>query len=196
MANRRELTAEEMADTHRLKQVWKTAAPTLGLTQQKASQEFGFANQSAISQYLNGRIPLNMVMASRFANLLKVPLGAISPSHASNASTVSPLLNSIKKAFKASSNCELCRANSSMKPIVGNADYLLVDKSQTKPAQGVFLVGEGDGIKALRITLHRGSYKVAGLVPKTQVTLPIEAIQAMKIFGKVAAVLSAVQEEV
>lgn len=189
MATRRELTAEELADTQRLQQLWKNNAPKLGLTQAAASKEFGFANQSAISQYLNGRIPLNMQTASRFANLLKVPLGAISPAHANHVSTSSPLVNAMKKAFKTGDNCELIPVSNSMQPIVGNSDYLLVDRSQKKPSKGIFLVGIGADTKTLRLTPHRGSYKVTGLVPNSEVTLPSQALDAMNIIGKVSAVM-------
>lgn len=194
MATRRELTAEELADTQRLKQLWKNNAPKLGLTQEAASKEFGYANQSAISQYLNGRIPLNMQAASRFANLLKVPLGAISPSHAIHASTSSPLVNAIKKAFKTGDNCELIAVSQSMQPIVGNSDYLLVDRSQKKPCKGVFLVGIGADAKTLRLTPHKGSYKVTGLVPDTEVTLPSQALDAMNILGKVSGVMMTLED--
>ena len=194
MATRRELTAEELADTQRLKRLWKNNAPKLGLTQAVASKEFGFANQSAISQYLNGRIPLNMQTASKFASLLKVPLGAISPAHASHASSSSPLLNDMKKAFKTGDNCELIAVSKSMQPIVGNSDYLIVDRSQKKPSKGVFLVGIGADSKTLRLTPHKGSYRVTGLVPDTEVTLPSQALDAMNIIGKVSAVMMTLQD--
>ena len=194
MATRRELTAEELADTQRLQQLWKNNAPKLGLTQAAASKEFGFANQSAVSQYLNGRIPLNMQTASRFANLLKVPLGAISPTHASNASSSSPLVNAMKKAFKTSDNCELVPVVSCMQSIVGNSDFLLVDRSQKKPCKGVFLVGVGADTKTLRLTPHKGSYRVTGLVPDTEVTLPSQALDAMNIIGKVCGVMMTLED--
>lgn len=194
MAPRRELTTEEMADTQRLQQLWKSNAPKLGLTQVAASKEFGFANQSAISQYLNGRIPLNMATASKFANLLNVPLGAISPAHASQTSSNSPLVNAMKKAFKTGDNCELIAVSQSMQPIVGNSNYLLVDRSQKKPCGGVFLVGIGNDAKTLRLTPHKGSYRVTGLVPDTEVTLPSQALDAMNILGKVAGVMMTLED--
>jgi transcriptional regulator with XRE-family HTH domain len=194
MATRRELTTEELADTQRLKQLWKKNAPALGLTQAAASKEFGFANQSAISQYLNGRIPLNMQTASRFANLLKVPLGAISPAHASHTSSSSPLVNSLKKAFKVGDNCELIAVTNCMKPIVGNSNFLLVDRSQKKPCTGVFLVGIGEDAKTIRLTAHRGSYRVIGLVPDTEVTLPSQALDAMNILGKVSGAMMVLED--
>ena len=56
-------TKEQSQDTDRLKKIWDEKAPLLALTQAKAAKKFGFANPSAVSQYLNGRIPLNMKMA-------------------------------------------------------------------------------------------------------------------------------------
>ena len=194
MATRRELTAEELADTQRLQQLWKNNATKLGLTQAAASKEFGFANQSAISQYLNGRIPLNMQTASKFANLLNVPLGAISPAHASHTTSSSPLVNAMKKAFKTGDNCELVPVSNCMQPIVGNSDYLLVDRSQKKPCKGVFLVGIGADTKTLRLTPHKGSYKVTGLVPNSEVTLPSQALDAMNILGKVSGAMMVLED--
>lgn len=195
MASRRELTAEEMADTQRLQQLWKKHAHTLGLTQAKASEMFGFANQSAVSQYLNGRIPLNMETTTRFAALLKVPLGDISPNHASRTTSTSPLMNAMRKAFKTGDNCDLIAVTSGMQGIVGNSDYLLVDKSQKKPAKGVFLVGVGADTKTLRLSPYKSSYRVTGLVPGSEVTLPKEALEAMNIVGKVAGVMMMLQED-
>ena len=194
MATRRELTSDELADTKRLQKLWKANAPQLGITQAKASQMFGFANQSAISQYLNGRIPLNMETTTRFASLLKVPLSDISPSHASRTTSTSPLMDAMKKAFKTSENCDLIAVTSSMQDIVGNSDYLLVDKSQKQPCKGVFLVGIGDDTKTLRLTPHKASYRVTGLVPGSEVTLPKEALEAMNIIGKVSGVLMQLHE--
>ena len=195
MATRRDLTQDELADTQRLKEVWQNNAGKLGLTQAKASQAFGFANQSAISQYLNGRIPLNMQTATRFANLLKVPLGTISPNYASNAAANSPLASSMKKAFKTGDNCDLIAVTGSMQEIVGNSDYLLVDRSQKKPSKGVFLVGQGTDSKVLRISPYKSSYRVTGLVPGSEVTLPKEALEAMNILGKVSGVMMLLQED-
>jgi hypothetical protein len=194
MATRRELTPEELADTQRLQRLWKTNASQLGITQAKASQMFGFANQSAISQYLNGRIPLNMETTTRFASLLKVPLSDISPSHASRTTSTSPLMGAMKKAFKTGDNCDLIPVTSCMQDIVGNSDYLLVDKSQKKPCKGVFLVGIGDDTKTLRLSPYKASYRVTGLVPNTEVTLPKEALEAMNIIGKVSGVMMQLHE--
>jgi transcriptional regulator with XRE-family HTH domain len=195
MTTRRELTREELADTQRLQSIWKSNAPALGLTQAKASAEFGFANQSAISQYLNGYIPLNMRTAARFAALLNVPITDISPRFATKTVNSYPLIGALKEAFKTGDNCELVPVKGDMKKIVGNSDFMYVDKSQVKPTKGIFLVGVGDDIKLLQITPYKASYRVTGLVPDVAVTLPLEALSAMNIIGKVSALMCRVDAD-
>lgn len=51
-------TPEDVAAAMRLQESWKQSAPGLGLTQTKMAEELGIT-QGAISQYLNGRIPMN-----------------------------------------------------------------------------------------------------------------------------------------
>ena len=194
MTTRRELTAEELADTQRLQSIWKTNAPTLGLTQAKASKYFGFANQSAISQYLNGYIPLNMRTAARFAALLNVPITDISPKFATKTVNSYPLIGAMKDAFKCGDHCELVAVRGDMKKIVGNSDFIYVDKDQTKPCKGIFLVGVGNDINLLRLVPHKASYRVTGLVPDEVVTLPIQALSAMNIIGKVCGLMYRVDD--
>ncbi len=79
---RRQLTPEEQNDSDRLLCVWNQKKQVLGLTQADVAKQFGIANQTAISQYLNGRIPLNLEAAVKFSKILQVRLGDISPCHA------------------------------------------------------------------------------------------------------------------
>lgn len=51
-------TPEDVAAAMRLKELWKHRASGLGLTQTKMAEELGIT-QGAVSQYLNGRIPMN-----------------------------------------------------------------------------------------------------------------------------------------
>jgi len=78
MKKRRAFTTAELKETERLREIWDRKSAALGLTQADASKRFGFANQSAVSQYLNGRIPLNIETALKFAHYLEVPVSAIS----------------------------------------------------------------------------------------------------------------------
>lgn len=79
MASRRELTAEEKSAASALRNLWETRRLKLGLTQEKAAFELGWKQQSAVSQYLNGQIPLNLETVLKFAKLLEVDPEMIYP---------------------------------------------------------------------------------------------------------------------
>lgn len=78
--SRKSLTDDQQADATRLRSVWDRKRRELGLTQEKACSEFGWSTQSAVSQYLNGRIALNLNALVKFASLLRVSPAEISPS--------------------------------------------------------------------------------------------------------------------
>ena len=82
MVNRRELSQSELEDTTRLRKIWDEKKDSLSLSQQDVADAFGIANQTAISQYLNGKIPLNLEAAIKFAKVLEVSIKQISPRHA------------------------------------------------------------------------------------------------------------------
>lgn len=77
------LTTEQLEDAARLKKIflgWQGKQRDAGrpYSQEAVSGALGF-NQSALNQYLNGRIPLNAGAATKFAGLLGVPVGQFSP---------------------------------------------------------------------------------------------------------------------
>ena len=78
------LTKEQLDDAARLKAhflQWQKARKESGLpaSQEALSELLGF-NQSAVSQYLNGKIPLNVDAAIKFAALMERPVLDFSPS--------------------------------------------------------------------------------------------------------------------
>lgn len=78
------LTPEQKEDAARLKsyfKIWQEGMRAQGtpVSQDAAAARLGFG-QSALSQYLNGVIPLNGQVLAKFAQLLEVPTGDISPS--------------------------------------------------------------------------------------------------------------------
>lgn len=78
------LTPDQLAEAARLKSLfatWQKGQREAGLpsSQESISDLLGF-NQSALSQYLNGRIPLNIAAARKFANLIGADIGDFSPS--------------------------------------------------------------------------------------------------------------------
>lgn len=87
------LTPEQRADASRLKTLfaaWQKGRREAGQpsSQEALSDLLGF-NQSALSQYLNGRIPLNIVAASKFATLIGCSVADFSPALADEISRFS-----------------------------------------------------------------------------------------------------------
>jgi transcriptional regulator with XRE-family HTH domain len=65
-------TEEQKEVARRLKRTWDEKRETLGLTQEKVAELFGWSNASAVSQYLNGTVALNVEAVLRFAKILRV----------------------------------------------------------------------------------------------------------------------------
>jgi phage repressor protein C with HTH and peptisase S24 domain len=97
------LTPSQLADAARLRALyeqWKQDRRTAG---EPASQEvvaglLGFNSQSSVSQYVNGRIPLNVSALLKFAELLSVKPDAISPELAGEIQRMAAVLPDIKQA--------------------------------------------------------------------------------------------------
>ena len=84
MKKRRTLTDEENTEANRLKAIYGQAkrdrkAQGLSLTQEDIAAHFGWSGQTAVSQYMNGNIALNLKSANLFAKYFDVPLNSISP---------------------------------------------------------------------------------------------------------------------
>lgn len=85
--DRRPLTAEQLEDAKRLREIWlrkkaeaAQASPPVKLTQLRVSQDMGWSNQSAFNQYIVGKIALNLPNLLRFATYFGVDPADISPS--------------------------------------------------------------------------------------------------------------------
>lgn len=77
---RRELTTEEQAEAQRLANAWEEfRVNNRGTTQTWLGAETGLGNQSAVSQYLRGVIPLNLTALLAFCKVLGVDAKRISP---------------------------------------------------------------------------------------------------------------------
>lgn len=77
MKKKRTLTNEQAAAHARLRKLWdkrklELKAQGKRLTQAAAAEQMGWQEQSAVSQYLNGRIALNFDAVFKFARLLDV----------------------------------------------------------------------------------------------------------------------------
>lgn len=75
------LSQEQLADAARLKNVWlayKKSHP--GASQEKLAFECGWKTQGAVTQYMNGKIPLNISALLKFSAALHASPDSISPS--------------------------------------------------------------------------------------------------------------------
>ncbi|PHM61142.1 LexA family protein [Xenorhabdus ishibashii] len=76
---KKKLTAEQLADSARLKELFESKKKQLGISQETLAEEIG-KTQSAISHYLNGINALNLEIAVYFAQKLEVQIADFSPS--------------------------------------------------------------------------------------------------------------------
>lgn len=84
---RRELTPEEKARAARLRAIWdRYRQENPGVSQESMAFDMGWKTQGAVSQYLNGTIPLNLHAGLRFAKRLGVPVTDIEPAWADDLS--------------------------------------------------------------------------------------------------------------
>jgi len=87
------LSKDQLDDAARLKAlfvIWQKKQRDAGLpfSQEAVSEMLGF-NQSAMSQYLNGKIPLNIKAAQKFSELIDCPVLDFSPSLAGDIWVIS-----------------------------------------------------------------------------------------------------------
>lgn len=69
---------QDAATNKQLRALWDTKAPQLKLTQTSAAVHLG-VSQSAISQYLNGQLPLSLEAAIGWADLLQCEVKEVAP---------------------------------------------------------------------------------------------------------------------
>jgi transcriptional regulator with XRE-family HTH domain len=73
------LTPEQLEDARRLREAYLRAKHERGLTQEGLAQACGWDTQSAVSQYVNGKIPLNIEAAALLCSALQVEIASVSP---------------------------------------------------------------------------------------------------------------------
>ena len=74
------LTPEQIEDAARLKAIYTAKKSELNLSQLKLGEDYEIGSQGMVWQYLNGKAPLNVDAATKFANALKTTIDAFSPS--------------------------------------------------------------------------------------------------------------------
>lgn len=103
-SKRRELTSDETQDAKRLAEVFRKRKAELkaqgeSMTQESLAHDCGWRGQSAISQYVNARIPLNLDALVKLSDALRVDPGDISPRLASRLPKPSSNLKDLGAAF-------------------------------------------------------------------------------------------------
>lgn len=179
---RRQLNSDEAGDAERLKKIWDEKSPGLKLTQFKASKEFGYANQSAISQYINGRIPLNIEAAAKFAKILHVGLDEISPRF-SQALTPAPLQDC--PIIAAVPSGRVVEADKSVVEAIGECRWYVADDGVKKLSDGVFIVGLGDGKRRVVKVEKQGDTFVIQSAQAKPIILPIEAADLVTVHAQI-----------
>lgn len=127
MSSRRQLDKIETQEQVTLRNLWDSRKAELNLTQADAAKKMGFTNQTAISQYLNGNIPLNMETVAKFASLLGVSVKDISPRFAQMLPTPSRVIAIKIKDVDALKFVNV--NNNSLAPHAIAGDMLAVDTS-------------------------------------------------------------------
>jgi transcriptional regulator with XRE-family HTH domain len=76
------LTHEQLEDAKRLKAIYFARRQELQLTQDALASLCGWNSQGTVSQYLNGKIPLNVDASAKLARHLKCSIDDFSPTMA------------------------------------------------------------------------------------------------------------------
>jgi len=187
---RRALTKDELLDAERLKAIWDERSQRLKLTQRSVSKSFGFANQSAVSQYLNARIPLNLETAVKFAKILNTPLEDISPRHATSLFNRAESPTNMDQFGSGSTSglvpegCVIHQINSRPHPEIGRQRWLVVNPTVKIDNPGYYLL-EADGTDVVvRVEKCEEGFSISGL-SKTETKLPKEVAALLHIKGQI-----------
>jgi SOS-response transcriptional repressor LexA len=208
MEKKKELTAEQLEDSKRLKALYESRKKAHGVTQQAIADALDIT-QGGVGHYLNGRNALNAKVAAVFARRLHISISDFSPTLAKEASEISlnaehsnvsdqrpyipghryPVLSSVQagsfnEAIEAYSLDDLDLWLESDANIQGNGFWLLVEgDSMTAPMglsipEGTFVLFD-TGREALN-----GNLVIAKLTDSNEATFKKFVIDAGKKFLK------------
>jgi transcriptional regulator with XRE-family HTH domain len=192
--SRKTLSPDRVHDSERLIEIWNEKKSELGLSQAKVAELFGIKNQTAISQYLNGRIPLNMEAAIKFAKVLEVPVAEISPSFASWFNTLpacvqDPLGNHLNDG---GTYTTITAAGDCLAPDIAAGDLLIVDQKDRSLDKGMFAIEQKDGDYMVRHCTRTSNEIVLSCNNRDRfpdIVIPHDAAEMMNCVGKVITVI-------
>jgi transcriptional regulator with XRE-family HTH domain len=192
MTARRPLTKDETGDKERLKKVWEQKKLELNLSQQSVAKAFGITNQTAISQYLNGRIPLNLEAALKFSKVLQVRLSEISPRHATwvNDATNEALGARINEFLESvATPLYISVEDDSQAPEIKSGDMVCMEQT-TKLSDGIYVFNmEGRSVlRRVKMNTSKKSITLEGNdVPPLEIAMSNAGM--LHIAGRVSFVL-------
>lgn len=210
---------EELEDAKRLRRIWNAKKEELNLSQVKAAQELGYNSQGAVSQYINGKVGLNLQAAAKFAKLLRVTVADISPRLGKLVEKpIAPALDAyvapqtgevggvntdatldwfaFSKGF-----CEAMRVTPKNLKLVRLEDdsfkefpigtiFLVDDGYKGKPEDGIYLLQQGENIIARRVTVAEDITLSTGKGKAQHVSK--DAFDYLRIIGRVLSVFQPV----
>lgn len=188
------LSPEQQGDVQRLKKLWDAKRQELGLTQANVAERFGIKNQTAISQYLNGRIPLNMEATAKFAKVLQVAIHEISPRH--GEWVYKPLPTCVKASlepFFSDGNTYQCLAmpDDSMAPEIMEGDTVTYNASDTEiltGTGGVYVLDQTDKRTVRNITVTKAGIVIHSVSDNKETLIDKDMVGLIKVLGKVVLV--------
>ncbi|KGA24932.1 repressor [Pectobacterium brasiliense] len=93
METKKTLTREQLEAARKLKALYQSKKKELNVTQYTIADELGIS-QGAVGHYLNGRIALNVPVASGFSRILQIPISEFSPELARDAASYASTVDS------------------------------------------------------------------------------------------------------
>jgi len=100
------LTQEQRQDAARLSVIFAEHKHRHGLTQAVLADKLGFSVQSTVSQYLKGKIPLNVAAAIKFAECFNCRVADFSPSLQADIDKIALFASSVQMPTTATSASE------------------------------------------------------------------------------------------
>lgn len=146
--------------------MWMRKKAELKLSQKDVAKMFGVKNQTAISQYLNGRIPLNLDAAVKFSKILQCNLSEIAPSSAAYLRQALP--ETLDKAVAGFIPVDraltyiTCK-DDAVAPLITAGDLVAIDTGTTAITTGIYAIkGEGDEVNLRDVTVARDQIILSG----------------------------------
>lgn len=183
------LSEEQKEDVQRLRKLWDAKRVELGLTQANVAERFGIKNQTAISQYLNGRIPLNMEAAIKFAKVLEVAIHEISPRN--GEWIYRPLPMPVKRALDpvfetGHTYASIEMPDASMDPQIQQGDFVFYDpEKRDLLGGGMFVVKLSNAHTVRQITPTRNGAFIHATGQDKEVLLDKDTASLLAVEGKV-----------